>query len=155
MDFRIAALPVAPFAPLFGLDERELAAQGVLRRIADARPGFPCRVSLQDAAPGEAVLLMNHEHLPGPGPFRSRHAIYVREHAIEYVPERNEIPEMLQVRLLSLRSFDRAGLMVDADVVAGADAAPVICRMLGNPLVDCLHLHSAKPGCYVARAVRA
>jgi hypothetical protein len=155
MDFRIVALPVAPFAPLFGLGERELAARGALRRIADARPGFPCRVSLRDAAPGEAVLLLNHEHLPVPGPYRSRHAIYVREHASEYVPEPNEIPEVLRLRLLSLRAFDRAGLMLDADVVAGAEVAPVIRRLLGHPQVDFLHLHNAKPGCYAARAVRA
>jgi hypothetical protein len=155
MDFRIEGLAVAPFAPLFGLEERELAARGVVRRIADARPGFPCRVSLQDAEPGEAVLLLNYEHLPVPGPYRSRHAIYVREHAAEFVPERNEIPEVLRIRLLSLRAFDRAGLMLDADVADGAGVGPVIRRMLGNPLVDYLHLHNAKPGCYAARAVRA
>ena len=155
MDFRIEALPVAPFAPLFDLDELELAARGVVRRIADTRPGFPCRVSLRDAEPGEAVLLLNYEHLPVAGPYRSRHAIYVREHAQEYVPERNEIPEMLRIRLLSLRAFDRAGLMIDAELVDGAASEPVIRRMLGNPLVEFLHLHSAKPGCYAARAVRA
>ena len=155
MDFRIEGLAVAPFAPLFGLDERELAARGVVRRIADARPGFPCRVSLRDADPGEAVLLLNYEHLPVPGPYRSRHAIYLREHAVEFVPERNEIPEVLRLRLLAVRAFDRAGLMLDADVADGAEVGPVIGRMLGNPQVDYLHLHNAKPGCYAARAVRA
>ena len=75
MSFRIQGLPVAPFTPLFDLDEQELAARGVLRRVADQQPGFPCRVSLREAQPGEAVLLLNYEHLPVPGPYRSRHAI--------------------------------------------------------------------------------
>lgn len=49
MNYRIVALPVAPFASLFGLNDETLAARGVLRRVADEEPGFPCRVSLQDA----------------------------------------------------------------------------------------------------------
>ncbi len=155
MDFTIVGLPVAPFAPLFGLEERELADRGVVRRIADARPGFPCRVSLRDADPGETVLLLNYEHLPVPGPYRSRHAIYVREHASEYLPERNEVPEVLRLRLLSLRAFDRVGMMVDADVIPGGEVEPTIRRLLGNPLVEFLHLHNAKPGCYAACALRA
>ena len=52
MGFRIVGLPVASFAPLFGLPNRELAGLGIVRRIADREPGFPCRVSLRDAEPG-------------------------------------------------------------------------------------------------------
>ncbi len=155
MDFRIVALPAADFAPLFGLSQQELAAQGAVRRVADCRPGFPCRVSLRDADPGESLLLLNHEHLPGLGPYRSRHAIYVREHAVEYLPAVNEVPEVISSRLLSVRAFDVAGMMVDADVTDGADAAPLISRYLDDPRVDFLHLHNARPGCYAARALRA
>jgi len=155
MSFRIQGLPVAPFSALFGLDESELAARAVVRRIVDQRVGFPCRVSLRDAAPGEAVLLLNYEHLPVPGPYRSRHAIYVREYAEEYRPEVNEIPEVLGSRLLSVRAFDASGMMVDADVVAGIVAARVIEHQFANPAVAYLHLHNAKPGCYAAQVVRA
>ncbi len=155
MSFRIQGLPVAPFAPLFGLDESELAAQGVLRREADDQGGFPCRVSLRDARPGETLLLLNYEHLPVPGPYRSRHAIYVREYAEEYRPDINEIPEVLASRLLSVRAFDASGMMLDADVVAGVVAARVIEQQLANPQVEYLHLHNAKPGCYAARVIRA
>ena len=154
MSFRIVGLPVAPFAPLFGLADHELAARGVVRRIADQRPGFPCRVSLRDADPGESVLLLNYEHLPVPGPYRSRHAIYVREYAAECTPDINAIPEVLSSRLLSVRAFDSSGMMVDADVVAGEGVAPVINRQFANPAVDYLHLHNAKAGCFAARVVR-
>jgi hypothetical protein len=155
MSFRIQGLPVAPFVPLFGMDESELAARGVIRRVVDEPVGFPCRVSLRDATPGEPVLLLNYEHLPVPGPYRSRHAIYVRENAEEYRPDVNEIPEVLGCRLLSVRAFDASGMMVDADVVAGVAAARVIEKQLANPTVAFLHLHNAKMGCYAARAVRA
>ena len=154
MSFRILGLPVAPFAPLFGLAGDELAARGVVRRVADQRPGFPCRVSLRDADLGETVLLLNYEHLPVSGPYRSRHAIYVREYAEEHTPDVNEVPEVLRSRLLSVRAFDAAGMMMDADVVAGEILAPVINRQLGHLAVAYLHLHNAKPGCFAARVVR-
>jgi hypothetical protein len=82
MDFRITGLPVDRFVPLFGLPDDELARHRAVRRVCDSRPGFPCRVSLEDAIPGESVLLVNYEHLPVDSPYRSSHAIYVRERAL-------------------------------------------------------------------------
>ncbi len=155
MNFRIVALPAGDFAPLFGLPEHELAARGIVRRVADRRPGFPCRVSLRDAAPGESLLLLNYEHLATAGPYRSRHAIYVREGAVECVPEVNEIPDVLATRLLSVRAFDAAGMMLDAEVADGAMLAPLLGHYLDNPRVAFAHLHNARPGCYAARALRA
>lgn len=154
MDFRISALPVAAFAPLFGLPDSSLAARGVVRRIVDRRPGFPCRVSLRDADVGEAVLLLNYEHLAVASPYRSRHAIFVREHAVECRPGVNEVADVLKTRLLSVRAFDAAGMMVDADVVEGGSVHELLGRWLNDPRVDYLHLHNAKPGCYAARADR-
>ncbi len=155
MDFRITGLPVAHFVPLFGLAEPGLTAQGVIRCIADHNPGFPCRVSLRDAAVGDSVLLLNYEHLSVSGPYRSRHAIYVREYAIESRPAVNQVPDVLRIRLLSVRAFDNGGLMVDADVVQGTSLDQVINRYLDNPQVAYLHLHNAKRGCFAARAERA
>ncbi|MBS0387363.1 MAG: DUF1203 domain-containing protein [Proteobacteria bacterium] len=155
MDFRIVALPVTNFAPLFGLPEANLAARGVQRVIADREPGFPCRVSLRDATPGEPLLLLNYEHMALPSPYRSRHAIYVREHAREYQPEVNEVPAVLARRLLSARAFDADGMLLEAEVCEGIDVAPLIGRYLDNPRVSFVHLHNARPGCYAAQAVRA
>jgi hypothetical protein len=155
MGFRITGLPASAFAPLFGLDEHELASRGAVRMVADQKPGFPCRVSLRDAEPGETVLLLNYEHLPAATPYRSRHAIFVRENAVEASLERNEIPDVLRIRLLSLRAFDRADMMIDADVVDGSELGAALDRMLGNPAAQYLHIHNAKPGCFAARADRA
>jgi hypothetical protein len=59
MSFRITGLAPDAFQPLFGLSEAELAARGVKRYAVDKKPGFPDRVELRDAAPGESVLLLN------------------------------------------------------------------------------------------------
>ena len=56
-NFRIVGLPLAQFERLFSLDNNELAQKGARRLIVDAKPGFPCRVSLQDAEIGERVIL--------------------------------------------------------------------------------------------------
>ena len=151
MSFQITGLPATLFTPLFALGDDELAARGIVRMLVDKQPGFPCRVSLRDAAVGETVLLLNYEHLPVAGPYRSSHAIFVRQAATEARLEINEIPEVLRIRLLSVRSFDHSGMMIDADLVPGQELAAAIDRMLGQGPSAYLHVHSAKRGCFAAR----
>jgi Protein of unknown function (DUF1203) len=155
MSFQISGLPVAPFAPLFGLSDAELATRHIVRHTADKSPGFPCRVSLRDAEPGETLLLLNYEHLPVSSPYRSSHAIYVREYAEEAHVAVNEVPDVLRRRLLSLRAFDKQGMLLDADVADGRDIQPLIERMLESREVEYVHAHNAKPGCFAARVDRA
>lgn len=155
MTFTVSSLPIEPFAPLFALNDNALTERGMLRVVADTPFAFPCRVTLEDAAPGETLILLNHEHQAADTPFRSRHAIYVREAARAPASTTDALPPALRRRLLSLRGFDAAGMLLDADVVEGAAAAPVIERMLENPDVAYLHAHYAKPGCYAARIDRA
>jgi len=154
MNFQISPLSIESFSHLFGQDSDSLLKQGVQRIVADSDPGYPCRVSLQDATVGERVLLMNYEHQPMPTPFRSSHAIYVREAASPATLERNEIPEALRHRLLSVRAFDVAGMIIDADVTEGERLEPLIERMFANDCVDYLHIHNARLGCYLALAER-
>jgi uncharacterized protein DUF1203 len=137
------------------MSDEELAARGARRVTADRHPGFPCRVSLEDAQPGETLLLLNYEHQPAPGPYRSCYAIYVRQHAADAHLAVNEIPPVLRSRLLSLRAFSAAGELLDAEIVEGAGLAAVIERLFAEPTVDYLHVHNAKPGCYAARVDRA
>jgi len=154
MGFRITGLPAEPFTQLFTLSDAELAAHHAVRRIADARPGFPCRVSLTDADIGEEVILVHFEHHAVATPYRASHAIYVRrgERRFDAV---DEIPEQLRLRLLSVRGFDAAGMMVAADVVDGRELEGAIARLFGDDRITYLHVHFAKPGCYAARIERA
>jgi hypothetical protein len=154
MSFQISGLPASLFAPLFHLSETELAQRHAVRSVADRHPGFPCRVSLRDAEPGETVLLLNYEHQSVASPYRSQHAIFVRENAVDARLEVNEVPESLGIRLLSLRAFDHAGMMVGADVIQGRELADAINQMLELNAVAYLHVHNAKPGCFAARVDR-
>ena len=155
MSFRITALDPAGFAPLFALDDGELAARGARRVIADASPGFPCRVSLADAAVGETLILVNHQHLAGDTPYAASHAIFIREGAEQARPVAGEIPDVLLRRLLSVRAYDADSLMVDADVVEGATLRPAIERLFDRADVAFIHLHNARPGCFAAAVERA
>ena len=156
MSYVVSGLPLEPFRPLFGLSDEALAEQGAIRYRVDANPGFPCRVTLEDAQPGETVLLLNYEHLDVDSPYRSRHAIFVSEAATQSRRLVDEIPAALAVRkAISLRAFDDAGMMLDADIVPGADLEPVIARMFADPATAYLHAHNAGRGCYAARIDRA
>ena len=155
MSFQITGLPLNPFSPLFALSDEELARQGAMRVTADERPGFPCRVSLQDAEVGEKLILLNYEHLPVATPYRSRHAIYVRESATEAQLEVDEVPQQMRTRLLSLRAFDSQGMMKAAEVAPGTALEQLIEQMFSNPGIAFLHVHNAKWGCFAARVDRA
>jgi len=155
MPFQIHALAATPFTPLFALSDSELANIKATRMVADAKPGFPCRVSLADAEVGEVVILVNFEHQPGNSPYRSSHAIFVRENAEQAFPAVGEVPEALKTRLTSIRAFDANHFMVAADVVDGAFLSEAIPAMFADPSVDYLHLHNARQGCFAARVTRA
>jgi len=155
MGFRISGLGFERFAPLVALSDEQLLGHEARRMVADRHPGFPCRVSLVDARPGERVLLVNYEHLPVLSPYRSRYAIYVRENATAARLAVDEIPPVLEKRLLSLRAFSAAGMLPDADVSQGGELRGDIQRLLGRADVAYLHVHNARPGCYAARVDRA
>lgn len=155
MSFRIAGLPLSHFSLLFSLSDEELSARDAVRVIADKQPGFPCRVSLQDAGVGESLILVSYEHLPVASPYRSRHAVYVRESAAEAELAIGEVPALFRTRLLSVRAFDARGMMKAADVVSGTAIEHGIEQMFSNPAIEYLHVHYAKPGCYAARVDRA
>lgn len=154
MSFRILALPRDPFVPLFALDDSDLEVRGVVRKVVDAKPGYPCRVSLADAEIGETVLLLNYEHQPADTPFRASHAIYVRTNAPQAHCRLGEVPDVLRRRMISVRGFDTAHLLVAADLAEGTHLESALEAMLSDRTVSYIHLHYAKPGCFAARVVR-
>lgn len=155
MSFRITGLPSESFRHLFGLSEAELAKRMVKRYVADEKPGFPCRIEMRDAEPGETLLLLNHVCQPADTPYRASHAIFVREGATHTFDKVDEVPEAMRVRLLSLRAYDADGMMVDADVTEGGGIEILIERLFANPAVSYIHAHNAKRGCYSGRIDRA
>ncbi|QNK02079.1 DUF1203 domain-containing protein [Dyella telluris] len=154
MRFRISGLPAEPFAELFALSDEALAERRAVRVIADTAHGYPCRISLTDAQAGQALILLNYEHQPANSPFRSTHAIYIRQ-GEEQFDRVDEVPEQLRRRLLSVRGFDAQGMLRDADVAQGTALEPLIERLFADEKVAYLHIHMARPGCYAARVDRA
>ena len=154
MTFRITGLPAETFSDLFKLGESELAARGARRCIADARPGYPDRISQRDVEPGEALILLNYTHQDADTPYRASHAIFVAEAGGPRFDRVDEIPEVMRIRPISLRAFDAVGDMIDADLAEGEALAPAIERLLADPRVAYLHAHYARRGCYAARIER-
>jgi Protein of unknown function (DUF1203) len=155
MPFRITGLDPSLFRHLYGKSDAELAALNVRRCIADAKPGYPDRVELRDVEPGESLLLLNYVHQPAATPYRASHAIFVREGASTAYDRIDEIPQPLRVRPISLRAFDDAHDMINAELADGEELTHCIERFLADPKVTYLQAHYAKRGCYAARITRA
>jgi hypothetical protein len=151
MPFRITGLSPEPFRPLFGLPDEALAARGVLRLAADE--SAPCRVTLDDAAVGEPVLLLHYEHQPAPSLYRSSGPIFVRESARE-ARVTDSIPDSFRKRVYSARAYDGDGLMVDAEVGGGGELESLIGNLFANSEAAYIHLHHARRGCFSCRVDR-
>lgn len=152
--FQIHALPAHAFAHLFDLPDDELSAHQACRHVVDVHPGTPCRVSMQDAAVGETVLLVNYTHQPANSPYQANHAIFVRPNAQQAQILMNTVPEVIRSRLISLRAFDADHMMIAADVIPGEQVAQAIHTTFADHAVAYLHLHNAKPGCFAAHVSR-
>jgi hypothetical protein len=153
MHYVIQGLDPAAFAPLFELDEAALASRGIMPMRVDSA-GYPCRISLENAPLHDRVLLLHYEHHTARSPFRASHAIFVAASSRELRQYHNTIPPALESRLLSIRAFDRGGMMLDAAVVAGAEAEPVIAALFSCEGAHYLHAHYAKQGCFAAEIRR-
>jgi hypothetical protein len=153
--FRINGLDPGQFSHLFGKSDAELAACGARRYVVDAPLGYPDRVELRDLNVGESALLVNYAHLQNArSPYRSSHAIFIREGATTAYDETDEIPEVLRCRLLSVRAFDDAEMMLDTDVIDGADLRDWITSTFEDSSVDFIDVHNPKRGCFAARVRR-
>jgi len=122
--------------------------------VADANPGYPCRVSLRDAEVGEKLLAISHTHLVAASPYQACGPIFVREQAVQAHPACNEIPMMFKHRKLSVRAYDKQAWMIDAMVCDGNDLEQIIRALFNNKHASCLHIHNAGPGCFNCSVVR-
>jgi hypothetical protein len=153
-SFRLVGLAAENFEPFFTMGDDELAALGARRVVADAPTGFPCRVSLVDAAAGDELLLLPFEHLGTRSPYRASGPVFVRRGVPRAVLAPGEIPPYVTRRVMSVRAYDGDDMMVDADVCEGADVRGAIERMLSDDAVAFIHLHNAKRGCFSCRVER-
>jgi hypothetical protein len=78
----------------------------------------------------------------------------VRESAAQARLEPGVIPQMLRDRTLSIRAFDSVGMLIQAQLAQGHELEAIIGELFTDPRAEYLHLHSARPGCYLARVER-
>jgi hypothetical protein len=61
---------------------------------------------------------------------------------------------VFESRVLSLRGFDRDGMMAEALLTQPGEADAGIRRLFDNPAVATVHAHNAVRGCFSARIER-
>lgn len=153
MDYVIEGLDPGLFAPLFACDPASLATQNICQVMAED-DDYPCRIALSGAVKGDRLLLVNYEHQPAASPYRSAHAIYVAEGSRIKGVFRNYVPAIMRSRILSIRAFDTADMMIDADIIMGTEAESLIEQLFAYPATAYLHVHFAKRGCFAATVKR-
>jgi hypothetical protein len=144
MSYVITGLSPEPFRHLFGLSDEVLREQNIVRRTADAKPGYPCRITLEDAESGETLLLLNHQSHTAETPYASRYARTFRD----------ELPPVLVNRPIALRLFGADGMLVGADMGVNGELVAKIEAALARPDVAYIHAHNAMHGCFVAEIRR-
>ena len=152
MTYRVIGLDPKPFRPLFDLSDEQLEERG-MKRMAVTGPTFPCRISLADRPVGEQVILLNHVSHDVANPYRASHAIFVADaDRAEYV---DEVPPVFEPRILSLRGFDKDGMMAEALITQPGEADSGIRKLFENPEIETIHVHNAARGCFSAKVERA
>jgi len=155
VKFRIEALPAQTLQSLFTMSEPERAAHNAQLVTVEEPGSTPCRISLQDAEPGEEVILASFTHQAAHSPYHASGPIFVRRDVAQARLEPGEVPLQLKSRLISLRAYDRSDRIIQADVINGAELHEHAARFLADPAAHYLHAHFARYGCYAARIVRA
>ena len=154
MTYRIEGLQRTDFEPYFAMDEADLARHNA-RRVMATGPGFPCRISLEDAPTGETLILLNHTSHDVATPYRNSYAIYVREAAAEAPGFVDTTPPVFEGRPIALRAFDNQGMLVNAALALPGQADEKIRTMFADPDIAYIHAHNAAHGCFSARIDRA
>lgn len=154
MTYRITGLPIERFSQYFRQPDEILAEQGIVRVRADKSPGFPCRITLEDAEAGETLLLLNHEDHAVATPYRSSYAIFVRENATTSAMLADELPVVFVNRPIALRAFDATGMLRTAVLALANDVDARIRELFDRPEIAYIHAHNAAYGCFAARIER-
>jgi hypothetical protein len=155
MTYVVRGLDPAPFAPLFTMSDEELQTRNARRVTATNKPGFPCRVSLEDAEAGEEVILLHHVSHDATTPYRSAYAIYVREGAQQCTPFVDELPPVFEGRPLAFRGFDEEGMLRGALLAMPGEANAKIRELFARPEIVQIHAHNAAYGCFAAKIERS
>lgn len=119
---------------------------------ADQKPGYPCRLTLEDANPGEELILFHGCFHPASSPYRSSGPMYVRLGKQETRLPANQLPAFIDHRLVSVRVYREDGMMLDADVMSGSELSQCLTELThlqGREGARYVHVHNAATGCFL------
>jgi hypothetical protein len=153
MMITLSGLAPEPFQPLFALDDEALHQRGIRRMLAPDDPGigYPCRVSLEFARPGDEMLLLNYRHFDDArSPYRSEGPIFIRR-GVEQFQGRGEWPEIVMQRAMSVRAYDHDGMMAEAEIAEKEALKDLASAWLARPDIVHVDIHSMRRGCFFCR----
>lgn len=154
-SFQMVGIDHEQFQHLFSLTDEQLKDHSATRCFATESPGYPCRISLEDAGVGEELLLLPYLHQPTTSPYRASGPIFVRRGVKKCKAPVGELPSYVTNRVISVRAYDGEDMMVAASICEGSAAATEIQQYFAQGDVAYIHLHNAKRGCFSAQVVRA
>ncbi|MEL6968992.1 MAG: DUF1203 domain-containing protein [Bacteroidota bacterium] len=155
IPFQVVGLPITLLEELHTLSTEDRKARGIQKCIVDAKPGYPCRLSLADAEVGEEVFLLPYRHHSVDSPYQAAGPVFIRATGQEAALPPNELPEMLKHRFLSLRIYDENAMMIGAQTLEGTGLAEAIQTIFCAPTANYIQVHNARPGCYNCEIRRA
>ena len=77
-SFQLVGIDHEQFQTLFNMTDDQLKEHSAKRCYAAESPGYPCRISLEDARVGEELLLLPYLHQPAASPYRASGPIFIR-----------------------------------------------------------------------------
>lgn len=122
--------------------------------VADEHPGYPRRQCLLDAEVGDELILVSHDPFARNSKYRSASPIFLHRFECDPASETSELPIQLTGRQLSVRSFDKDEMMIDAAVIDGHELKPTIESFFSDVLSETIHIHNATRGCWAVTVER-
>lgn len=132
----------------------QLSALGAVKMTATRKPGFPCRISLEDAEVGEDVVLFHHTSHDVDSPYRSSYAIFTRSGLATAARYTDAVPPVFEGRTLGMRAFGKDAMLKTASLAMPGEADQSIRQLFELDEVAYIDVHNAAHGCFVARVER-
>jgi hypothetical protein len=129
-----------------------------LRRItATGTGGFPCRLCLLCAEPGESMLLGSCDLRRPRGIYWTPSPIFLHARTCPGFEATDVVAPIIRVNaLVSVRAYDADDLCLYdlGHVCAGAEVDAPLLHALDDPRTAFVNVHTARPGCLLSRVER-
>ncbi|MGH8836837.1 MAG: DUF1203 domain-containing protein [Actinomycetes bacterium] len=115
----------------------------------DTEGGSPLRCCLRDATPGERVAAIGYNPFPWSGPYAETGPVFIHADECPGYQELHSYPAGFRHRRQIFRAYSAQRRIVDAVIVAGADAEAALTELLARLDVDFVHSRNVAYGCYM------